>query len=357
MKVMLGRGGFRSEERRTPYLAATREHFGDLERVLFVPYALADHDGYVAWMHESGFDAGYELVGLHTFDDPVRAVREASAISVGGGNTFRLVRALHELGIARAIAERVRDGVPYLGVSAGSNVACPTLRTTNDMPIVEPASFDALGLVPFQINAHFFAGSTWVRAGDGLARRLEGKRNDSQGLPSDVLDVPERRVLIGGYGRMGHTVATLLQASGIPFVAFDTNPERVEQGRAYGHPVLYGDISDPELLATAHAERVTLVVLTIDHGATALRTVSHLRNTYPRVPVIVRARDLEASAHLLHAGATQAFPETIEASLRLGAEALQMVGAPADSVELLLQGVRNRGYELVRERAEGDESP
>jgi glutathione-regulated potassium-efflux system ancillary protein KefC len=196
-----------------------------------------------------------------------------------------------------------------------------------------------------------------VRVGDRLAGRLEGKRNDSQGLPSEVLDVPERRVLIGGYGRMGHTVATLLQASGIPFVAFDTDTERVEQGRACGQPVLYGDISEPELLAAAHAERASLVVLTIDHGATALRTVSHLRNTYPGVPVIARARDLEASAHLLHAGATQAFPETIEASLRLGAEALQMVGAPADSVDLLMQGVRKRGYELVREQTDRDEAP
>ena len=196
-----------------------------------------------------------------------------------------------------------------------------------------------------------------VRAGDKLACRAEGRRNDSQDRPNEVLDVSERRVLIGGYGRMGHTVATLLQASGIQFAAFDTNPQRVEQGRSYGHPVLYGDISDPELLAAAHAERATLVVLTIEHGATALRTVSHLRNTYPRVPVIVRARDLEASAHLLRAGATQAFPDALEASLRLGAEALQMVGAPADSVDQLMQSVRNRGYELVRERREGDEAP
>lgn len=196
-----------------------------------------------------------------------------------------------------------------------------------------------------------------VRAGDRLAGWLEGKRSGSQGLPGEVLEVPERSVLIGGYGRMGHTIATLLQASGIPFVAFDTHPDRVEQGRTYGHRVLYGDISDPELLAAAHAERATLVVLTIDHSATALRTVSHLRNTYPRVPVIVRARDLEASAHLLQAGATQAFPEAIEASLRLGAEALQMAGASADSVDLLMQGVRNRGYELVREQSDGDETP
>ncbi|MEN8177827.1 MAG: cation:proton antiporter [Pseudomonadota bacterium] len=195
-----------------------------------------------------------------------------------------------------------------------------------------------------------------VRFGDSLARRLESRRNESEGLPIDELEESERQVLIGGYGRMGHTIATLLQASGIPFVAFDTNPERVKVGRADGQPVLYGDISDPELLAAAHAERASLVVITIDHGATALRAVTHFRNAYPQIPVIARARDLEASYHLLQAGATQAFPEAVEASLRLGAEALQMVGAPADNVELLMQGVRSRGYELVRERDVRDES-
>jgi len=130
----------------------------------------------------------------------------------------------------------------------------------------------------------------------------------------------------------------------------------VEQGQSYGHPVQYGDISDPELLAAAHTERASLVVLTIDDGATALRAVSHLRNTSPSVPVVARARDLEATSGLLAAGATQAFPEAIEASLRLGATALHMVGAPADSVDLLVQGARERGYELVRERVEGDKS-
>lgn len=188
-----------------------------------------------------------------------------------------------------------------------------------------------------------------VRIGNALANRFEGRDTESPVAPDDILDEPQKRVLIGGYGRMGHTIATLLQASGIPFAAFDTNPERVAQGRAHGQPVLYGDISDPELLAAAHAGRASLVVLTIDHGSIALRALSHLRNAYPQVPVIARARDLEASAHLLQAGATQAFPEAIEASLRLGAEALRMVGAPADSVDLLMQGVRERGYELVRE--------
>ena len=91
------------------------------------------------------------------------------------------------------------------------------------------------------------------------------------------------------------------------------------------------------------------MVLTIDHGAPVLRAVSQLRNTYPRIPVIARARDLKASAHLLKAGATQAFPETIEASLRLGAEALKMVGSPEDKVQLWMEGIRSSGYQRVQE--------
>jgi len=218
------------------------------------------------------------------------------------------------------------------------------------LEVIDEAVFAmAVGVISFSLLMTPFL----IRVGNGLACRLEGRRCASKWVPADILEAPEPRVLIGGYGRMGHTVATLLQVSGIPFVAFDTSPERVEQGQDYGHPVQYGDISDPELLAAVHAERASLVVLTIDHGPTALRTVSHLRNAYPRVPVIARARDLEASAQLLRVGATQAFPETIEASLRLGAKALQMVGAPADSVDLLLQGARQKGYELVRENDKG----
>ena len=124
-----------------------------MARVLFVPYALADHDGYVRLMTERGLNAGYELDGIHRHADPVAAVHEAEAIFVGGGNTFRLLAALYRLGLLDPIRERVRGGLPYLGVSAGTNVACPTIRTTNDMPIVQPPSLDALGLVPFQVNA------------------------------------------------------------------------------------------------------------------------------------------------------------------------------------------------------------
>jgi len=191
-----------------------------------------------------------------------------------------------------------------------------------------------------------------VRLGNAIADRLEDKSTASQGTDSDEIEVPEQAVLIGGYGRVGHTIAALLEASGIPFVAFDIDPKRIAQGQDCGHKVLYGDISDPELLAAAHAEKATLAVLTINRGPTALQAVSHLRNLYPKVPIIARARDLDECAQLLEAGVTQAFPETLEASLRLGAIALQMVGAPAGNAEMLLQGVRDTGYELVRDESE-----
>jgi glutathione-regulated potassium-efflux system protein KefB len=193
-----------------------------------------------------------------------------------------------------------------------------------------------------------------VRFGNVFADRLEGQLKASHGIHIEVSNIPEKPVLIGGYGRVGHTIAALFDASGIPFVAFDVDPKRVVQGRDQGHPVLYGDISDPELLAAAHAEQATLAILTINHGVTALQAVSHLRNLYPQVPIIARARDLDECAQFLEAGVTQAFPETLEASLRLGAEALQMVGAPAENAELLLQGVRDKGYELISEDSKND---
>jgi CPA2 family monovalent cation:H+ antiporter-2 len=159
----------------------------------------------------------------------------------------------------------------------------------------------------------------------------------------------DSHVIVAGYGRVGHTVATLLEESKVPFVAYDRDLARVAQGRAVGHPVLYGDIGDPALLAAGRADRAALVVITVDHADTALRTVAVLRATYPQLPIIARARDLAESGRLLEAGATQAYPEAIEASLRLGAAALQMAGASPDDVDLLLQGVRDRDYAPVRE--------
>ena len=143
-----------------------------------MPYALADHDGYVKTMTERGLNAGYALDGLHNHPDPVHAIQAAEGIFVGGGNTFRLLAALYRLGLLDVIRERVRNGMPYLGISAGSNVACPTIKTTNDMPIVQPPSLDALGLVPFQVNPHYFIGTSFVRQGDSYVEHFGETRDD-----------------------------------------------------------------------------------------------------------------------------------------------------------------------------------
>ena len=136
--------------------AEIRDFLGDVERILFVPYALADRDQYAASAQARFQKMGYELTSIHIAANPQQAVRETDAIFIGGGNTFRLLKALYDFDLLNAIRERVDGEMPYIGSSAGSVVACPTIKTTNDMPIVQPPSFDALGLVSFQINAHYF---------------------------------------------------------------------------------------------------------------------------------------------------------------------------------------------------------
>lgn len=165
-RLLLGSGGFRTPERVTVLAEHMRGFFGPVRRLLFVPYALHDHDAYVQTMIERGINAGYELDGIHRHADPVHALEQAEAIFIGGGNTFRLLNAMYRRGLLDVIRQRVRAGLPYLGISAGSNVACPTIKTTNDMPIVQPPSLDALGLVPFQINAHYYEGQTFLKQGD-----------------------------------------------------------------------------------------------------------------------------------------------------------------------------------------------
>ena len=132
-----------------------RDFLGDLKHVLFVPFALFDRDKYAATAQARFQKMGYELTSIHTVANPVQAVKETDAMFIGGGNTFRLLKALYEFDLLDVIRERVDAGMPYIGSSAGSNMACPTIRTTNDMPIVQPPSFNALGLVSFQINPHY----------------------------------------------------------------------------------------------------------------------------------------------------------------------------------------------------------
>jgi dipeptidase E len=132
-----------------------RSFLHDVRNVLFIPYALYDRDAYASMAQKRFEKMGYTLTSIHTADKPRQAVNNAESIFVGGGNTFRLLKTLYDNGALNAIRERVENGIPYIGSSAGANVAGPTIKTTKDMPIVQPPSFNALGIVPFQISPHF----------------------------------------------------------------------------------------------------------------------------------------------------------------------------------------------------------
>jgi peptidase E len=128
--------------------AAIREFLGARRRVLFVPHALLDRDAYAGQARRRLEKMGYALDSLHEVPDAREAISRAEALFIGGGNTFRLLRALQDLSLLEPIRRRVEEGMPYIGSSAGSVVACPTIRTTNDMPIVEPAGFKRSALSP-----------------------------------------------------------------------------------------------------------------------------------------------------------------------------------------------------------------
>ncbi|MFZ4289049.1 dipeptidase PepE [Variovorax sp. HJSM1_2] len=139
-------------------IAPARAMFAGRRRAVFVPYAgvTIDWDTYTQTVADALAPLAWDLVGLHTQHDPVAAVAQAEIIVVGGGNTFQLLKNCRAQGLLGPIAERVRSGAAgYMGWSAGANLACPTICSTNDMPIVDPGGFDALGLLPFQINPHY----------------------------------------------------------------------------------------------------------------------------------------------------------------------------------------------------------
>src|SRR5262245_20602814 len=128
---------------------------GSAKRVLFVPYALHDPDAYAALARKRFETMGYGLDSIHEAAAPAKMVEGAEAIFIGGGNTFRLLNSLYQFELLSPIRRKVAAGMPYIGSSAGTNVAAPTIKTTNDMPIVQPPSFDALGIVSYQINPHY----------------------------------------------------------------------------------------------------------------------------------------------------------------------------------------------------------
>lgn len=168
----------------------------EARKIVFVPYAgvsfsFDTYEGIVKPVFEK---LGYALESLHHSADPRKTIENANAIAVGGGNTFALLKRMYDANIVDAIRARVHAGVPYVGWSAGSNVACPTIRTTNDMPIVQPQTLRALGLVPFQITPHFISGKPVGHNGESREERL-GEFLDIN-APEQVFALPEGSALL-----------------------------------------------------------------------------------------------------------------------------------------------------------------
>jgi dipeptidase E len=183
-------------------LESIADAMGSSRRLLFFAHASTDPDGYTEAMQAALRQLEVEVVPAHRQRDLGHELDSADAIFVGGGNAFRLLKTFQDSGLLDSVRERVLDGLPYLGASAGTNLACPTIRTTNDMPIVEPRSLVALGLVPFQINPHYVeldaaphAASRDKRIGEFLHENgvpVVGLREGAW------LDVRDESVVVGG---------------------------------------------------------------------------------------------------------------------------------------------------------------
>jgi glutathione-regulated potassium-efflux system ancillary protein KefC len=230
-------------------------------------------------------------------------------------------------------------------LAQGGEFGFVLLTSAKALAVIDDSTF-VMGIGVISVGMLFTP--LMAKLGDYLAGLLLPKRGGEEGTHFLNKDgEPKGRVILGGYGRVGHVVAILLNASKVPFIVFDNDPARVARGKEDGFPVYYGDIANPELLAAAHVEQAALVVLTVDREHTALQTISHVRNNYSGIPVIARARDLEASGRLIQAGATLALPEAVESSLRLANDTLRMVGVPVDNIDLLISDARRRDYKLV----------
>ncbi|WP_159799554.1 dipeptidase PepE [Flavobacterium sp. MK4S-17] len=141
------------------YLLPTlKEHFKNCSSLVFIPYARPggiSHEDYTQKAADFFEQLNIKVKGIHEFENPVQAVKEAEAVFTGGGNTFLLVTQLYRFGVMEALKEAINNGTPYLGTSAGSNICGLTMQTTNDMPIIYPPSFNTLGAIPFNLNPHY----------------------------------------------------------------------------------------------------------------------------------------------------------------------------------------------------------
>lgn len=175
MKLLLISNSTNAGEEYLRYpLAEIGRFLQGVKEVVFVPYAAVtfSYAAYEKKVQARFAELGIRVRSVHRAKDPRKMIREAEAICVGGGNTFALTKKMQEQGLMSAILRKIKAGTPYVGWSAGSNVCCPTICTTNDMPIVEPASFKAIGAVPFQINPHYLDANPEGHAGETREQRI-----------------------------------------------------------------------------------------------------------------------------------------------------------------------------------------
>jgi dipeptidase E len=215
--TMFGRGYLDHAE------SEIRDHLGSVRRVLFVPYALHDRDGYAATAQRRLAALGFELESVHRSAHPKESAARAEGIFIGGGNTFRLLKCLYDYDLLSTIRARVEDGVPYIGSSAGSVVACPTIKTTNDMPIVQPPSFDGLRLVGFQINAHYLDA-------DPASRHMGETRETRLREFLEENDVPVAAIREGAMLRVENGLIRLRGTTGARIFQRRRDPLEVEPG-------------------------------------------------------------------------------------------------------------------------------
>ncbi len=196
-------------------------HFAGCAQVAFVPYALADLDGYADQAERRFGRMDLMMRSVHRADDPAAVLAGSDGIFVGGGNTFRLLARVRALGLLDRIRNQVAAGKPYAGASAGSNLACPTIKTTNDMPIVDPGGLDALGLVPFQVNPHYVDRDPDVAHGGETREQRIAEFHEENSTP--VLGLYEGAMLHCANGQ------TVLSGNGA--VLFRRGHERVSLAR------------------------------------------------------------------------------------------------------------------------------
>ena len=228
MKILLGSGGIRTEERRNLFFHLMKENFEGCEKVIFIPYASRDYDEYTNSVKEMFSHLEFEIIGIHELDNPLVELEKMEGIYVGGGNTFSLVQKLHEKEILEVIRRKVlENGIPYAGVSAGANVACPTMQTTNDMPIDLVPSFETFDIVPFQINPHYHPGGIWWKEnnelrehfGETRKRRIEEFHNYND---TPVIGLYEGSFLIcddDGIELQGNKAAIIIKGADIETIS------------------------------------------------------------------------------------------------------------------------------------------